>query len=91
MVQYWRSFEDLERFAKDQDDPHLEPWRTYWRRVGKADRTGIWHETYVVRRDELEVIYGNMPAFGLAKATRPVPVAEARQARERMAAGSRQS
>ena len=26
-VQYWRSFEDLERFAKDDVDPHLATWR----------------------------------------------------------------
>jgi hypothetical protein len=84
MVQYWRSFDDLERFAKDRDDPHLDAWRTYWKRVGRSDRTGIWHETYVVRRGDYEVVYGNMPSFGLAKATRAVPVAEARQARDRM-------
>ena len=86
MVQYWRSFDDLERFAKDQEDPHLEAWRTYWRRVGTSDRTGIWHETYRVQRGGFEVVYGNMPDFGLAKATRPVPVAAGRQARERMSA-----
>jgi hypothetical protein len=37
IVQYWRSFEHLEAFAKNQDDPHLEPWRNFWRRVGKSD------------------------------------------------------
>ena len=26
VVQYWRSFSDLERFARNADDPHLEPW-----------------------------------------------------------------
>ena len=45
VIQYWRSFEHLEAFAKDTDDPHLEVWRNYWRRVGKGTRTGIWHET----------------------------------------------
>ncbi len=49
IVQYWRSFEHLEAFAKDTDDPHLEAWRGYWRRVGKSTRAGIWHETYLVR------------------------------------------
>jgi hypothetical protein len=23
LMQYWRSFEDLERFARNPDDPHL--------------------------------------------------------------------
>ena len=73
-VQYWRSFADLERFARDEDDPHLAPWRAYWKRVGRSDRTGIWHETYLVRAGEYEAIYGNMPPFGLGKATELVPL-----------------
>ena len=40
IVQYWRSFEHLEAFAKDKDDPHLEVWRNYWRRVGRSGRPG---------------------------------------------------
>jgi hypothetical protein len=84
IVQYWRSFEQLEAFAKNTDDPHLEVWRSYWRRVGKSGRTGIWHETYLVRAGEYEAIYGNMPPHGLGKAGRLVPVSEASQARERL-------
>ena len=34
----------------------------------QAPRTGIWHETYLVRNGEYETIYGNMPPFGLGKA-----------------------
>jgi Domain of unknown function (DUF4188) len=49
IVQYWRSFEHLEAFARDTDNPHLDVWRDYWRRVGKQPRAGIWHETYLVR------------------------------------------
>ncbi len=30
IVQYWRSFADLERFARNPDDPHLEPECTAW-------------------------------------------------------------
>ena len=70
IVQYWRSFEHLEAFAKDTDDPHLEVWRNYWKRVGKSGRTGIWHETFLVRAGEYEAIYGNMPAYGLGKASK---------------------
>jgi hypothetical protein len=90
-VQYWRSFEHLERFARDKDDPHLDVWRNYWKRVGKSDRTGIWHETYLVRAGEYECIYGNMPTFGLAKASHAVPVAEAKGARERVRSGAAQT
>ena len=90
-VQYWRSFEHLEAFAKDTDDPHLEVWRNYWKRVGKDTRTGIWHETYLVRNGEYEAIYGNMPARGLGKASRLVPVADSVGARQRLKAAARGS
>lgn len=86
IVQYWRSFDQLEAFAKDGDDPHLDAWRKYWRRVGKSQRTGIWHETYLVRSGEYEAVYGNMPAFGLGAATKVVPVAESSTARGRLRA-----
>lgn len=86
-VQYWRSFEDLERFARNTDDPHLEPWRRFNRMVGKSGDVGIWHETYRVRTADLETVYVNMPAHGLAAATAAVPVRRGRDtARERIGA-----
>ena len=84
VVQYWRSFDQLEAFAKDRDDPHLAVWRDYWKRLGGDDRTGIWHETFLVRAGEYEAIYGNMPARGLGKASRLVPVADSTMARQRL-------
>jgi hypothetical protein len=84
IVQYWRSFEQLEAFAKDQQDPHLDAWRNYWRRVGRSDRTGIWHETYLVRAGDYEAIYGNMPPHGLGKAGRLIPASEQSSARGRL-------
>jgi fumigallin biosynthesis monooxygenase-like protein len=74
LVQYWRSFEDLERFAKQPDAPHLSPWRRFLKEIGNSGDVGIWHETYKVRAGEYEAVYGNMPVFGLAKATSHVPV-----------------
>ncbi|HEY2519043.1 MAG TPA: DUF4188 domain-containing protein [Streptosporangiaceae bacterium] len=86
LVQYWRSFDHLEAFARDEDDPHLAVWRDYWQRVGGSDRTGIWHETYLVRAGDYEGIYGNMPSFGLGKAGRLVPLSESSSARARLRA-----
>jgi hypothetical protein len=83
-IQYWRSFDHLEAFAKDKDDPHLEVWRNYWKRVGKDSRTGIWHETFLVRAGEFEAVYTNTPPHGLAKASSLVPVADAVDARQRL-------
>jgi hypothetical protein len=86
-VQYWRSFAHLEAFAKDRADPHLDVWRNYWRRVGKSGRTGIWHETYLVRADEYETIYANMPPFGMGKAGELRPVSGEGGARQRIGVG----
>ena len=61
-------------------------WRNYWRRVGRSGRTGIWHETFLVRAGEYEAVYGNTPARGLGKAGRLVPIAESSSARERLKA-----
>ena len=88
IVQYWRSFDHLEAFANDASDPHTAAWRNYWKRVGTSTRTGIWHETYLVRAGEYEAIYGNMPPFGLGKAARLVPVADGKTARERFRAAA---
>jgi hypothetical protein len=85
-VQYWRSFEQLEAFARDNDDPHLEAWRNYWKTVGTSTSVGIWHETFLVRNGEYEAIYGNMPAYGLAKASRGETLAESSAARQRIKA-----
>ena len=84
IVQYWRSFDHLEAFARDDADPHTAAWRNYWKRVGRSTRTGIWHETYLVRAGEYEAVYGNMPPFGLGKAGRLVPLSEITRARTRL-------
>lgn len=89
IVQYWRSFDHLEAFARDQEDPHARVWRDYWKRVGKDTRSGIWHETFLVHDGEYEAVYGNMPTFGLAKASRLVPLAEASNARGRVKRAAR--
>jgi hypothetical protein len=73
LVQYWRSFEDLEKFARNASEPHLKPWQRFNKAVGTDGSVGIWHETYEVQTGAYECVYGNMPIFGLAKATKHVP------------------
>ena len=87
LVQYWRSFEELERFAKGPDMPHLGPWRRFVKDVRYEGDVGIWHETFKVRAGEYEAVYGNMPVFGLAAATTHLPVGKGRDtAAERIGA-----
>jgi len=75
VVQYWRSVEQLEEFARATSLPHHPAWRAFNRKVGSSGDVGIWHETYVVRAGDWESIYGNMPRFGLAAAGAHLPVA----------------
>jgi len=71
-LQYWRSFEHLERYAKDSARQHRPAWAAFNRAVASNGDVGIWHETYRVRPGDFECIYNNMPPFGLARATNAV-------------------
>jgi hypothetical protein len=79
LIQYWRSFEDLEKFARNPSDPHLRSWKKYNQAVGTEGSVGVWHETYTVDPDQFECIYSNMPRFGLATATEHVPAVGRRE------------
>jgi hypothetical protein len=79
MVQYWRSFEALERYATDPARVHRPAWTAFNRAIGSNGDVGIWHETYRVRPGDYECVYNNMPSFGLAKATRAVPATGRRE------------
>lgn len=79
VVQYWRSFEDLERYARDPQAHHLPAWRAFNRRVRDNRAVGIFHETYRVGASDAETVYVNMPAFGLADATSAIQVHRGRQ------------
>lgn len=75
-VQYWRSFEHLEAYARDRNQGHWPAWVDFNRRVGASrGDVGIWHETYLVRAGEYECVYSGMPPFGLAKASALVDAA----------------
>jgi len=69
LIQYWRSFEALEAFARDPAEPHLAAWRRFNQVIDADGSVGIWHETYLIDPGHYECVYGNMPRFGLAAAT----------------------
>jgi len=72
MVQYWRSFEHLDRYAKDRDKTHWPAWGEFNKAIASSGDVGIWHETYRVRPGDYECAYNNMPLFRPAKATKRV-------------------
>lgn len=89
MVQYWRSFADLEQFAHSGEDPHRDAWRSYNREAAEGGAVGIWHETYLIEPEQFECVYNNMPRIGLGEALSHVPATgERRTARRRLATPS---
>jgi hypothetical protein len=79
MVQYWRSFEQLEAYATARDRVHLPAWAEFNRRIGSNGDVGIWHETYRARPGDFECVYNNMPPFGLARVSKLVPATGRRE------------
>ena len=67
IVQYWKSFEQLEAYAKDRNGLHYPAWKAFNTKIKSNGDVGIWHETYKVREGEYECIYNNMPKYGLGK------------------------
>ncbi len=87
LTQYWRSFEDLERYAAAPDLSHSPAWRWY-NKLGRSGLAGgVFHETYRIAPGTYETVYANMPRYGLAKATDHLPIDAASRARTRMTRG----
>ncbi|RYZ80853.1 MAG: DUF4188 domain-containing protein [Proteobacteria bacterium] len=78
LISYWKSFEDLERFATDRSLPHAAAWADFMKSIGSTGTVGIYHETYKVKRGDFECVYANMPKFGLAAAFNLVPIQKAK-------------
>ena len=75
LVQFWRSFEHLETYARSRDAAHWPAWVDFNRRVGSSGDVGIWHETYLVPAGAYECVYNNMPPTGLGTVATLVPAA----------------
>jgi len=85
VVQYWRSFDHLHRYATDKDLAHLPAWAAFNRAIGENGDVGIWHETYLTKAGEYEAVYGNMPTYGLGHAGDIIPATgQARSAKGRL-------
>lgn len=90
MAQYWRSFEQLEAYARSKDHAHWPAWVAFNKRIRNSrGDVGIWHETYKVRAGDYESVYSGMPPFGLSAAAELVRLGRERvgesSARDRLA------
>lgn len=88
-VQYWRSFDHLEAFARNASGTHMPAWSRFNKAAKQArGDVGIWHETYLVKDGCHESLYSGMPAQGLGKAGALVPASGSKQqARTRLYEG----
>lgn len=68
VIQYWRSPEELGAYARNSQLQHAPAWAAFNKRAAATADVGIFHETYVVKPDAIETLYGNMPTVGLAAA-----------------------
>lgn len=84
LIQYWRSFEHLERYARNPEARHLPAWRAFNTRVRASGDVGVWHETYRVPAGGYEAIYANMPRVGLAKVAEHIPLGSTTSAARRL-------
>jgi hypothetical protein len=75
VVQYWRSFQHLESYARSKDAAHWPAWVEFNKRVGSSGDVGIWHETYLVPAGAYDSVYNNMPPVGLGAVSQLVPAA----------------
>lgn len=73
MAQYWRSLDDLNRYAHDKQKTHRPAWLRYMQKILGNGAAGVWHETYVVRAGDYEAIYTNTPRIGQGRFRPLVP------------------
>ena len=68
VLQYWDSMEKLFAYAHDREGEHFPAWSAFNRKAKDNTSVGIWHETYMLKPEDCENIYRDMPAFGLGGA-----------------------
>lgn len=80
IIQYWRSFDHLETYARSKEHSHFPAWIAFNKRMkGCRGDVGIWHETYLVQAGQYEAVYSGMPAFGLGRVSQLVPATGRRE------------
>jgi Domain of unknown function (DUF4188) len=74
LVQYWRTAEDVNRYARADDHRHRPAWSAFYARARKAPgAVGLWHELYDVAPGAAHATYVDMPVLGLDHAIPQVP------------------
>ncbi|MDB5350762.1 MAG: hypothetical protein JWN86_2009 [Planctomycetota bacterium] len=83
VLQYWRSFDDLEQWVRRP--PHSEWWRQATERGRTKRDIGVYHEVFLVPRTAIESIYLDCSPVGLsAFGTLGEPVGSLTTSRDRL-------
>jgi Domain of unknown function (DUF4188) len=82
VIEYWRSFEELEAYSRGRDSAHFPAWVKFNKTIGSNGDVGIWHETYKVAAGQYECVYNNVPPLGLGKVGKLVAAAGYRASAE---------
>ncbi len=69
-LSYWRSFDDLEHFARSKDEAHIKAWGRFIRETLNTKTMAIWHETYLIEPGKFEAVYGSSVPYGLSAVAR---------------------
>ncbi len=64
--------------------PHLQAWRQCQQRASDTGRSGVFHETFLVRAGAYEAVYDNMPPTGLGAFATLQPLPKSSGARSRL-------
>ncbi len=72
LVQYWRSVEDLNAYAKNRDNKHLPAWAAFNKATAGSGAVGVYHETYAIQPGQFENVYVDMPRTLLGRVVEPV-------------------
>ncbi|WP_422927572.1 phenylacetaldoxime dehydratase family protein [Singulisphaera sp. PoT] len=90
LLQYWRSFEELEAWSRQA--PHSDWWRDALARIRTRGDFGIYHESYLVPRERVESIYMECDSVGLSAFGKSgEPVGPATTSRGRLGLGKKLS
>jgi len=86
LIQYWRSYEQLEHYAR-HGAKHLKAWRDFNAKAAKGNAVGVFHETYIVDDGKYESVYVNMPKLGLGRVAGLTPATGPRETARRRLGG----
>lgn len=57
IVQYWRSLDHLNAYARSQSNKHYGPWKELYAIGKKSTNLGFWHEAFEVKAGKYECVY----------------------------------